>query len=484
MRSIVWFQWCLESQLQIVVTSWRCQPRDPSTTLQGFDSQPRFSTVASKASIERCQTLGISLKMSRRILRPRSDICHLCDFLLPLASARQVSRSRYQIFFNTTRTITTTRKCNARIPTTASASRPITSVKHSSNTSSASSRPEEMQLSQTALEICWLEAKTTCEALLALERAPSEMETLEALRQCALLVDLLVFDLSKPPPKVQDGAVSALLTLDNSSAAKLTANKLPITAQRTMDDLSKLAYTVIKHPTVFITTKVLESYTGIQANLGKPQSFPEVFQLYTNKPLPLENTKPIRYSNQNPNKIANAVPDSIADRALQSAIDQKQLIVAMDIVESTYTTTAYLRAKFIRKCLLPATGVVAAPLAAYTVASQLALLQTSMDSALATNVAFAGILAYTFFTGTIGIVAVTTANDNMDRVTWAPGIPLRDRYMREEERAAIDKIAGSWGFRESWRRGEEEGEDWDVLREWIGNKGMILDRVELMEGME
>jgi len=81
-------------------------------------------------------------------------------------------------------------------------------------------------------------------------------------------------------------------------------------------------------------------------------------------------------------------------------------------------------------------------------------------------------------------VAVTTANDNMDRVTWAPGIPLRDRYMREEERAAIDKIAGSWGFRENWRRGEEEGEDWDVLREWIGNKGMILDRVELMEGME
>ena len=423
-------------------------------------------------------------EMSRRTLRPRSNVCQVCDFLLPRASARQVTR--YQTPFNTTRTITTTRRSNAQIPITASApaSKLIKPVKHSSHPGSASSKTGETQLSQAELEKRWLEVKTAYEALLVFESAPSEIETLEALRKCAALVDILVFDLSKPPPKVQDGAVSALLTLDNSGAAKLPVNKLPITAQRTMEDLSKVAYSIIKEPSVFITPKVLESYIGIQANLGRPQSFPEVFQLYINKPLPLENSNPIKYSNQNPNKIANAVSNSVADRALQSAIDQKQLVVAMDIVEYTYTTTAYLRAKFVRKCLLPATGVVAAPVAAYTVASQLALLQTSMDSTLATNVAFAGILAYTFFTGTIGVVAVTTANDNMDRVTWAPGIPLRDRYMREEERAAIDKIAGAWGFRESWRRGEEEGEDWDVLREWIGNKGMMLDRVELMEGME
>jgi len=420
--------------------------------------------------------------MSRRILRPRSDICQLCDFLLPRAHPVQVFR--HQTSFTTTRTITTSKKSNAQKPTTASASKPIKSTKTFSHPSVASPALGDAQFSQVELEKRWLEVKIICEALLALERAPTEAETLEALRLCASLVDLLVFDLSKPPPKVQDGAVSALLTLDNSNAVKLPASKLPNTAKRTMNDLSILAYSVVKHPAVFITSKVLECYTGIQANLGKPQTFPEIFQLYANKPLPLENTKPIRYSKPNPNKIANAVPNSVADRALQSAIDQKQMIVAMDIVESTYITTAYLRAKFVRKCLLPVTGVVAAPLAAYTVASQLAHLQTSMDSALATNVAFAGILAYTFFTGTIGVVAVTTANDNMDRVTWAPGIPLRDRYMREEERAAIDKIAGSWGFRENWRRGEEEGEDWDVLREWIGNKGMILDRVELMEGME
>lgn len=103
---------------------------------------------------------------------------------------------------------------------------------------------------------------------------------------------------------------------------------------------------------------------------------------------------------------------------------------------------------------------------------------------MATNVAFVGITAYVGLTAMIGVVAVATANDQMDRITWGQGIPLRERWMREEERAAIDKIAGVWGFREVWRRGEEEGEDWDALREWVGNRGMMLDRVELMEGME
>ncbi|EHK98844.1 hypothetical protein M7I_5354 [Glarea lozoyensis 74030] len=109
----------------------------------------------------------------------------------------------------------------------------------------------------------------------------------------------------------------------------------------------------------------------------------------------------------------------------------------MDIIEFSYATKAYRRAKFIKTGLLPVTGFAAAPFAAY-----------------------------------------------MDRVTWAPGMPLRERWVREDERAAIDKISGAWGFRELWRRGEEEGEEWEAIREWAGLKGMILDRTELMEGME
>lgn len=107
-----------------------------------------------------------------------------------------------------------------------------------------------------------------------------------------------------------------------------------------------------------------------------------------------------------------------------------------------------------------------------------------MDTTTATNLAFVGILSYVVFTATIGVVAVTTSNDQMNRVTWATGLPLRERWMREEERAAIDRVASAWGFKETERRGEEEGEEWDALREWIGQRGMVLDRVELMDGME
>jgi hypothetical protein len=334
------------------------------------------------------------------------------------------------------------------------------------------------------LERVWQEIQVACNNLLASDKLPSEQETVSALRRCNALAEFLVMDHSSPAINRKPGATSALLSLDESpSTKKIPAPKLPTILQRTVNELSELAYSVVKHPYVFITPQVLDIYTRTQAILGKAQTFPEVFQLYANKPVPQETT-PVRYSKQNPNKISNAIPVPIADRALQVAIDSKQLIVAMDIIESTFNTTAFHRAKFLRKCLLPATGVAVAPVAAYAIASKLALLQTTMDSAMATNVAFAGILAYTFFTGTIGVVAITTANDQMDRVTWAQGLPLRERWMREEERAAIDKVAGSWGFRESWRRGEEEGEDWDALREWIGGKGMILDRVELMEGME
>lgn len=103
---------------------------------------------------------------------------------------------------------------------------------------------------------------------------------------------------------------------------------------------------------------------------------------------------------------------------------------------------------------------------------------------MSTQVAFVGIMAYVGFTSTIGFVAITTANDQMDRITWAVGIPLRERWLREDERALIDKVAGAWGFQEISRRGEEEGTEWQTLREWVGLRGMMLDRVELMEGME
>ena len=107
-----------------------------------------------------------------------------------------------------------------------------------------------------------------------------------------------------------------------------------------------------------------------------------------------------------------------------------------------------------------------------------------MDPSYATGIAFAGIITYTASVSSIGYVAVTTANDQMDRVVWAQGVPLWERWVREEERAAIDKLAGAWGFQSLEKRGEEEGEEWESLREFVGMRGMVLDKVELMEGME
>jgi hypothetical protein len=315
---------------------------------------------------------------------------------------------------------------------------------------------------------------------------PTEQEIQKALTYCEVVADDLI-DLVHQLLDNKDGsAASALLSLDERVTSKSVPKspKLSTATQKYIDLLSNVAHSVLLHPTVFITPNLLQQYVNLQSRLKKPETFPSIFKLYASKPMPEEGSSPIKYKHQNPNKVANAVNIDVADKALQCAIETKQLQVAMEIVESTYATKAFRRNKFTRKGLIPATGLAVAPVAAYALASQLSTYQSTMEPGMATNIAFAGILAYVGFTATIGVVAVTTANDQMDRVTWNPGMPLRERWIREEERAAIDRIAGAWGFRETWRRGEEEGEEWEALREWVGRKGMILDRTELMEGME
>ena len=92
----------------------------------------------------------------------------------------------------------------------------------------------------------------------------------------------------------------------------------------------------------------------------------------------------------------------------------------------------------------------------------------------------------TYITTITGLayVVITTANDQMERVTWARGEPLWERWVREEERRAWDLVAMGWGFKDVSRRGEEEGLEWERLREEVGVRGMVLDAVNLMEGME
>jgi len=249
--------------------------------------------------------------------------------------------------------------------------------------------------------------------------------------------------------------------------------------------ISDSAFNIISHPTVDITPAMLRQYVLIQSLLLKPDSFPEVFDLYRTKPIPsLSSTKAVTFSDPKPNAIATAVPAATASLALTSALQKHSLDLALSVIETTFRANSFSRSKIFRQALPPIGGAALAPFALYTLASSLAPYQNMLPTENFTAMAFAGMLTYTTAIGTIGYVALTTSNDQMQRVTWATGMPLWERWVREDERAAVDRVAISFGFREKWRWGEEEGGEWEGLREWIGQRGMVLDQVGLMEGME
>lgn len=248
--------------------------------------------------------------------------------------------------------------------------------------------------------------------------------------------------------------------------------------------ISLVAYDIVKDPKIFMTSKILATYVKTQSILGQPQSFPHVFDLYASKPIPKLGTSPIRFKESSPNNPSAAIPLPVAQDALSAAIEAKDLALCLSIIETGVSTPAFRRAKFIRKALFPLSALALSPLAAYTLAWQLCQDADLVDPQVLTNYATAGIIAYVGFTATIGIVAITTANDQMDRITWILGLPLRERWIREEERALTDRIAQAWGIEDREKRGNEEGEEWENLRDWAFRRGMYLDKPELMEGME
>jgi hypothetical protein len=250
-----------------------------------------------------------------------------------------------------------------------------------------------------------------------------------------------------------------------------------------IDKVSDAAYTIVTQPTVVITRTILAEYVQLQARLGRPQSLPQILDLYASKPKPKLVSGAVRYVERNPSNAKNAVDPAIAETALGAAIEAKDLEAAIGILENTYAAKAFLRSKLIKKAFLPGFAVAGTPVAIYYAATQLAQMQHALEPKIATGFAFAGAICYVGFTATIGMVAHFTANDQMKRVTWALGTPLRHRWLHEEERAALDKIACSFGFSEEHRYGEEEGEDFLWLREYILSRSMILDAVDLMPGM-
>ncbi|KAL8681097.1 MAG: hypothetical protein Q9186_002749 [Xanthomendoza sp. 1 TL-2023] len=289
--------------------------------------------------------------------------------------------------------------------------------------------------------------------------------------------------------KVENTPALNLLSLEetHNDPKSQGRNEIPLTvpAKHSAAQLiSSTAYKIITDSKIYITPKLLSTYVNVQSVLCRPGSLPEVFDLYASKPIPKLRTTPLRYTTPNPHKPTAHIPLPVAETALAAAIKVKDLPLCFDIIHYSVCARAFRNSKLLRKASVPIAGAILCPFAVWKLATELSGYMSNMDAAVATDVLFAGILAYVGFTATIGVVAVTTSNDQMDRVTWALGMPLRERWMREEERMLIDRVAGAWGFQQRSRRGEEEGPDWEALREWIGMRGMILDRTELMDGMQ
>ncbi|TKA35938.1 hypothetical protein B0A54_12162 [Friedmanniomyces endolithicus] len=319
-------------------------------------------------------------------------------------------------------------------------------------------------------------------------KLPTEQRVLYVLEQLQALAKNLIdgqeletAGTHRPATSQESSATSALLGSVNTRPYPSFISQASL-----LNLTSEKAEEILRHPTIFITPAILKSYVDLQTLLHQPSSLPDIFDLYARKPIPsLSATGNVTYGIPSPSKINSAIPTPTANLALQSAISAHNLSLCLDIITTSFSAPAYRRALIIRRAALPFAGLAILPLAAYTASQAFATqFQTSMSPSYATGIAFAGIMAYTIHVSTIGYVAITTSNDQMDRVTWAQGVPLWERWVREEERAAVDALAGKWGFGTRNQRGEEEGEEWSVLREFVGLRGMELDRAELMEGME
>jgi hypothetical protein len=324
-------------------------------------------------------------------------------------------------------------------------------------------------------------AEDSKKKFLSVDGIPAAQLTNAALQSCLRAAVALHPQLKRAEAQSKASA-SKLVTLGSERSGA----RIPIDAkiQEAVNRISYSAYTIITHPNVEMTPESLETYVQIQSQLGRPESLPSVLELYASKPKPVLKHGQIQYVEQNLNAASRAIEEGVAATALQTAIDAKNLDASLGIVEAAYTVPAFKRQKLIRHGTAPAIGLATLPFGIFGLSTAYAAYwQNTMDMSTATGLGVAGISGYFFVVGSLGIIAKLSNKDQMRRVTWAPGTPLRYRWLRENERAALDKVACAWGFQEPWRHGEETGPEWEGLKEYMGYRQMLLDRVEFMEGM-
>ncbi|PWY89721.1 hypothetical protein BO70DRAFT_358750 [Aspergillus heteromorphus CBS 117.55] len=430
-------------------------------------------------------TRGIALR-GQKVARSQALVCQICQ---PSTTPAPVHRPLARSYASTS---LLTR--NARLGQLRPKKTPGTPWTSTTYTPRRLESTVPRQLSSAEIDEAVTQIAHECSELLKTDAAPPSDKIEQLLQRCEKIADAIVqpeqdTGKTRSRSKQQPDEISSLLDLEEG---KTLATRKPqqsptrrqTTPEQTIDRLCQTVHDLLTDEKVFISPEALTSYTKIHAVLKRPAHFPEIFHLYANKPIPEENSSPIKYLKAKPKSINSAVPVDLANTALDAAIDQRNLSLVLSIIDTTFCAPAFHRAKIFKKAALPVGALAGAPAACYVLATWAASLQNTMDASTATGIAFAATLAYVGGTSSVGVLAITTANDQMERVVWQSGVPLRHRWLREEERAAFDKVALAWGFKDIYMRGEEEGEEWETLREFIGIRGMVLDKTELMAGMQ
>lgn len=421
---------------------------------------------------------------------PSRPVCQLCDYILQQPVSRRAFLAASTLKTSSVRRQTArTQPALPRIP----ARRIQTNWRNVDQTDfpGAPVSPQSTSESIAAVKARLAEVEAQIKAILGSNKIEGEKAiyaVLEGLEELA--VSAISIRSRQPPPTkptIRQSSAGAILSgLSSEDAPKqrktvtktLSLNELP-----TPTHLSKLAEGFLKHPNVFIGPNVLRIYIRLQRLLARPHAIPEILYLYAHKPVPQEGSSPPKFSKPSPKAPSQAIPADLAEESLTAAIDAKDLTLALSIIDQTYRTPAWKRHRMLTKMGLPSVLAAMTPLAIYMIAQELSVYSGYIDPWTFKMYAFAGISTYVTCTGTLGFVALTTYNDDHDRVVWRPGVPLLDRYVRADERAALDRIACAWGFKEAWKRGDEEGEDWEGLRQLCLLRGMWLDKPDLMPGM-
>ncbi|KAH6614952.1 hypothetical protein C7974DRAFT_402967 [Boeremia exigua] len=431
------------------------------------------------------------MKPGRLPLRvPSRPVCQLCDYI------RQQPVSRRAFLAASTLKTPAAPRRTVRTPPAL----PRISARHiqtnwrnvdQADFAEAPVSPQSMSDSIAAVKTQLAQVEAQIRAIFDSHRVESEntiygiLEGIEAIAQSAIAIR------SRQPPPAKTtirqssaGAILSGLSSEETPKQQKTYTKpLGVNELPTPTYLSKLAEGLLKHPTVFIGPNVLKIYVNLQRLLNRAQAIPEILYLYANKPIPREGSSPPKFSNPSPKSASQAVPADVAEQSLTAAIEAKDMSLALAVIDHTYRAPAWSRHRMLTKLGLPSVLGAMTPLAIYMIAQEMSVYSGYIDPWTFKMYAFAGMSTYVMCTGTLGFVALTTYNDDHDRVVWRPGVPLLDRYIRADERAALDRIACAWGFKEVWKRGDEEGDEWEGLRQLCLLRGMWLDKPDLMHGM-